>query len=606
MKLSDYVMRFVAGLGVKHVFVVTGGGAMHLNDSLARCPGVEFICNHHEQASAIAAESYAKATNGLGVAMVTTGPGGTNAITGLAGAWLDSTPCLFLSGQVKRADRMFKTDGTPLGVRQRGPQEVDIVAVVKPLTKYAITITDPLSIRYHLEKAIHLATTGRPGPVWIDLPLDVQAMAIDENALQPFTPEPTSTTATHDLRTQVQTVIEEMNRAERPFLLLGNGVRLAHAEDELRELAGLLQAPVGTTWLSMDLFGDEQPLCMGRPGLLAPRGANFALQNSDFLLVLGARLDVAVAGWTREELARQAHKVQVDIDAAELGKMSDVFQQSVQADVGAFLKELLAQKNRIEKRDRSKWQERCKDWKQRYPMIQPKHRAEGPVSIYHLAETIAAVTHPNDCVLTGSSGVGIEIFLCAWPAKTGQRLTHTAGLGAMGYGIAASIGICLANGKRRTICADGDGGFQLNIQELATVAYHQLPIKFFVLNNNGYAAIRGSQKAFFGAPNIGCDEATGLKLPDLHAVAHAYGIATAEIHDQQELAAQVRRVLDIPGPVICDVHVLAEEPREPRVTSVQRADGSFVSKPLEDLAPFLSREEFLANMIISPIEEAAK
>jgi acetolactate synthase-1/2/3 large subunit len=606
MKLSDYVMRFVADLGVKHVFVVTGGGAMHLNDSLARCPDVEFICNHHEQACAIAAENYAKATNGLGVAMVTTGPGGTNAITGLAGAWLDSTPCLFLSGQVKRADLMFTADGTPLGMRQRGPQELDIVSIVKPLTKYAVTVTDPLSIRYHLEKAYHLATTGRPGPVWIDLPLDVQAISIDEIALRPFVPEPPAATAARDLRKHVQGVIEHLNRAERPFLLLGNGVRLAHADKEARELAELLQCPVGTTWLSMDLFGDEQPLCMGRPGLLAPRGANFALQNSDFLLVLGARLDVSVAGWTREQLARKAHKVQVDIDAAELNKMSDVFQQSVRADVGDFLKELLAQKEQIERRDRSQWQDRCKNWKQRYPMIQPKHRADGPVSIYHLAETIAAVKDADDCLLTGSSGVGVEVFLCAWPARTGQRITHTAGLGAMGYGIAASIGICLGNGRRRTICADGDGGFQLNIQELATVAYHQLPIKFFVLNNNGYAAIRGSQKAFFGAPNIGCDETTGLRLPDIHAVARAYGIATAEIHDQRDLASQVRRVLDTPGPVICDVHVLADEPREPRVTSVQRGDGSFVSKPLEDLAPLLSREEFLSNMIIDPIEEAAK
>jgi acetolactate synthase-1/2/3 large subunit len=605
MKLSDYVMRFVADQGVKHVFVVTGGGAMHLNDSLARCPGVKFICNHHEQACAIAAESYAKATNGLGVAMVTTGPGGTNAITGLAGAWLDSTPVLFLSGQVKRADRMFTAEGTPLGVRQRGPQELDIVSVVKSLTKYAVTVTDPLSIRYHLEKAVHLATTGRPGPVWIDLPLDVQANTIDENELQPFTPDKPDASA-NDLGAQLSKVIEHLNRAERPFILLGNGVRLAHAEREFQELNALLGAPVGTTWLSLDLFGDEQPLCMGRPGLLAPRGANFALQNSDFLLVLGARLDVSVAGWTRQELARQAHKVMVDVDAAELGKMSDVFQQSIHADVGEFLRELLAQRGAIEKRDRSNWQTRCKDWKQRYPMILPKHRADGPVSIYHLAETIAKLAGPKDRILTGSSGVGVEIFLCAWPTKTGQRLIHTAGLGAMGFGIAASIGICLASGEERTICVDGDGGFQLNIQELATVAYHRLPIKFFVLNNNGYAAIRGSQKAFFGASNIGCDEATGLKLPDLHAVARAYGIGTAEIRDQHDLAGQVKCVLDMPGPVICDVHVLADEPREPRVTSVQKADGTFVSKPLEDLAPFLDREEFLANMIVPPLEEAAR
>lgn len=602
MKLSDYVMRFVADLGVKHVFVVTGGGAMHLNDSLARCPGVEFICNHHEQACAIAAESYAKATNNIGVAMVTTGPGGTNAITGLAGAWLDSTPCLFLSGQVKRADRMFEADGTPLGVRQRGPQELDIVSVVKPLTKYAVTVTDPQSIRYHLEKAIHLARTGRPGPVWIDLPLDVQASQIDENTLPAFSAEE-SAPAKDDLREQVRRVISELNRSKRPFLLVGNGVRLAHAHKEFLELTQLIGAPVGATWLSMDLFGDEQPLSMGRPGTLAPRGANFAMQNSDFLLTIGTRMDVPVAGWTRSQLARGAHKVMVDVDRAELHKLADVVQQSICADAGDFLRELLSQRDAIAAVDRSAWQARCRDWKLRYPMIQPKHRAKGAVSIYHLAEVISKIAGPSDHVLTGSSGVGIEIFICAWPSKTGQRMIHTAGLGAMGYGIAASIGICLANNRERTICADGDGGFQLNIQELATLSYHQLPIKFFVLNNNGYAAIRGSQKAFFGAPNIGCDEPTGLRLPDLHKVGRAYGIATTEIRDQEDLETQVRRVLDMPGPVICDVHVIPDEPREPRVTSVQRPDGSFLSTPLEDLSPFLDREEFLANMIVPPIQE---
>jgi acetolactate synthase-1/2/3 large subunit len=603
MKLSDYVLRFVANLGVKHVFVVTGGGAMHLNDSLARCPGVEFICNHHEQACAIAAESYAKATDNFGVAMVTTGPGGTNAITGLAGAWLDSTPCLFLSGQVKRADRMFKADGTPLGVRQRGPQELDIVSVVKPLTKYAVTVTDPNSIRYHLEKALYLARSGRPGPVWIDLPLDVQASQIDENALPGFSMDTLTPNAASDLGAQVRRVIEEFNRAKRPFVLVGNGVRLAHAHKEFLTLATRLGAPIGTTWLSMDLFGDEHPLSMGRPGTLAPRGANFALQNSDFLLTIGVRMDVPVAGWTPSQLARGAYKVMVDVDRAELGKLSDVVQQSICADAGDFLREMLAQRNSIVAKDRSEWQTRCRDWKQRYPLIQEKHRAKGAVSIFHLAEVISKVAGPDDQILTGSSGVGIEIFICAWPARTGQRLIHTAGLGAMGYGIAASIGICLASGRKRTICADGDGGFQLNIQELATVGYHRLPIKFFVLNNNGYAAIRGSQKAFFGAPNIGCDEATGLKLPDLHKVAGAYGIATAEIREQDDLESQVRRILDLPGPVLCDVHVIPDEPREPRVTSVQRPDGSFLSKPLEDLAPFLDRKEFLENMIVPPIEE---
>src|ERR1039457_3807191 len=355
MKVSDYVVQFVAALGVKHVFVVTGGGAMHLNDSLARCRELEFICNHHEQASAIAAEAYAKATNNIGVAMVTTGPGGTNAITGLAGAWLDSTPCLFLSGQVKRADRMFTVDGSPLGVRQRGPQELDIISIVKPLTKYAVTVTDPLSIRYHLEKAIHLATYGRPGPAWVDLPLDVQASVIRGDDLPGYSGEETQSSNARDTDhgAQVDALLAQFNRAKRPFVLVGNGVRLAKVEKEFRELAALLNAPVGTTWLSMDLFGDEQPLCVGRPGTIAPRGANFALQNSDFILTIGARLDVAVAGWSRDQLARGAYKAMVDVDPGELGKLADTVQQPICADAGDFLREMLRQRGSIVAKDRT-------------------------------------------------------------------------------------------------------------------------------------------------------------------------------------------------------------------------------------------------------------
>jgi acetolactate synthase I/II/III large subunit len=602
MKLSDYVVRFVADLGVKHVFIVTGGGAMHLNDSLARCERLEFICNHHEQAAAIAAENYSKATNHLGVAMVTTGPGGTNAITGLAGAWLDSTPCLFLSGQVKRADRMYSPDGTPLGVRQRGPQEIDIIAVVKPLTKYAVTVTDPASIRYHLEKAVHLALSGRPGPVWIDLPLDIQAAIIDEKSLEAFRPEEASAEG-GPLHEQVQRVIARFNRSQRPFLLVGNGVRLAHAEKEFRELAALMDAPVGSTWVAMDLFGEENALCMGRPGTLAPRGANFAMQNSDFLLTVGTRMDVPVAGWTRQELAREAYKVMVDVDAAELRKLSDVVQMPICADAGSFLREMLKQKASIAAVDRCDWKARCKDWRIRYPIIRDEHRAKGPVSIYHLAEVISQVAGPDDQIVSGSAGVGIEIFLLAYPAKTGQRVFHTAGLGAMGYGIAASIGVSLATGRSRTICVDGDGGFQMNIQELATVAHHRLPLKFFVLNNGGYSSIRGSQNSYFGGANIGCDSNTGLSLPDLCAVARSYGLSTARIEDQTDLLGQVKRVLEMPGPVVCDVRVIPEEARAPRVTSVQLPNGTFASKPLEDLWPFLNREEFMENMIVAPLKE---
>jgi acetolactate synthase-1/2/3 large subunit len=605
MKLSDFVMRFVAQQGVRHVFLLVGGGAMHLNDSLARCQGLQYVCNHHEQASAIAAENYAKFTNQLGVAMVTTGPGGTNAITGLAGAWLDSTPCLFISGQVKRPDRMYDSEGKHRGVRQMGNQEIDIVAIVKPLTKYAVTIDDPNSIRYHMEKAVHLARTGRPGPVWIDIPIDVQGAQIDESSLPGFEPEATQESGGDDaLSRQVCGIIEQLNKAERPLLMIGNGVRLAGAGPLLEETIRLLQLPVETTWVAMDLIGEDDPLFVGRPGTLAARGANFALQNCDFLLVIGARMDLPIVGYTPENMARAAFKVMVDIDAAELAKLGTVVQMPVQADAKAFLTELLAQRSNIAGRDYSGWLKRCQDWNSKYPLITAEHRVpNGLVSIFHLAEVIAAETSPQDCIVSGSSGSGIEIFLFAFPVRKGQRAFHTAGLGAMGYGIAASIGVCVASGGQRTICVDGDGGFQLNIQELATVAHLGLPIKFFVLNNNGYASIRASQTNFFGAPSIGCSEATGITMPNLLEIARSYGIAAVTIEDQSDLNASVRKVLDMPGPVICDVKVIPDEVRAPRLSSVQRADGSFVSKPLEDLWPFLERDEFAANMIVPLLPE---
>jgi len=603
IKLSDYVMRFVVGLGVRHVFLVTGGGAMHLNDSLARCGALQPICNSHEQASAICAEAYAKASDSFGVALVTTGPGGTNAVTGVVGAWLDSTPCLILSGQVKRPDRMVDSDGTPRGVRQMGLQEVDITSIVRPVTKYAVTVTEPQEIRYHLERAVHIARSGRPGPVWIDIPIDVQGAQIDETALPGFTPEPEPEPAQASLAEPVRAVIEALNRAERPLLLVGNGVRLAGAADLLRAVAERTGVPVATTWCAADLVGADHPLFIGRPGTLAARGANFALQNCDFLLAIGARLDFSITGYAPERLARAAHKVAVDVDPAELAKLHPHIHQPIAADAKAFLTELLAQGDAIAAIDRGAWRRHGAEWHARYPLITDAHRAAGPVSLFHFAETMAAVAAPDDLMVSGSSGAAIEMFLFAHPTRTGQRVVHTAGLGAMGYGLPTSIGVCLAGGGRRTICVDGDGGFQFNIQELATVAHHRLPIKFFVFNNDGYASIRASQTNFFGKANIGCDGATGVTVPELSRLAAAYGLTSAVISDQSDLAGQLRRILDLPGPVLCDVRVLPDESRAPRLSSVQRPDGSFVSRPLEDLWPFLERDEFRSNMIVPPLEE---
>jgi len=598
IKLSDYVIQFVAAQGVKHVFLVTGGGAMHLNESLSRCAELEAVCNSHEQASAIAAESYAKATNHLGVCLVTTGPGGTNTVTGVAGAWLDSTPVFFISGQDTRPDGMFHADGTPRGMRQLGVQEVDIVSIVRPITKYAVTITEPCSIRYHMERALHEATGGRPGPVWIDIPLDVQAAQIDLEGLSGFSAE----AEVWEVTASVQRIVEMLSMAERPLIFAGNGIRLARAEKDFTEWIQRLKIPVVATWCAADLIASDDPLFVGRPGSVAARGANFALQNCDLLVAIGVRLDFAITGYAPEKLARGARKVVVDIDQAELDKLHPHIEEPVHTDARVFLREIL--RHDIHRGERHCWNERCSDWKTVYGVVTDEHRKpEGRVSIYHLAEVIGTESDARDLLVSGSSGSGIEIFLLACPTRTGQRIFHTAGLGAMGFGLPGAIGVCLAGGRQRTICVDGDGGFQFNIQELETVRRLQLPIKFFVLNNDGYASIRASQTNFFGQARIGCDANTGVTLPDLSRVAAAYGLATAVISDQRDLRASVRRVLDMPGPVVCDVRVIPDEARAPRLSSYQKPDGSMVSRPLEDLWPFLPRPEFLSNMIVPVLEE---
>jgi acetolactate synthase-1/2/3 large subunit len=362
----------------------------------------------------------------------------------------------------------------------------------------------------------------------------------------------------------------------------------------------VLNIPLETTWLAIDLIGDDCPLFVGRPGAIAPRGANFAVQNCDFLLTIGARLDRVITGFNPETFAGHAHKVVVDIDPAELAKFGNSVHTKVCADAGAFMRALLARRSELRSDSRSEWTEQCASWKSRYPVVQPEHRkGEGPVSVYYFAEVLSDALRSDDYIVSGSSGSGIELFLLALRVKDGQRVFHTTALGAMGFGIAAAIGACLAGGRRRTVCVDGDGGFQFNIQELETVARLRLPITFFVLNNDGYASIRASQIAFFGEPRIGCDRRTGQSLPDICSVARAYGLPTDVIRDQSNLPAEIQRVLNRPGPLVCDVHAIRDEIRMPRLSSVQLADGSFVSRPLEDLWPFLDRGEFRSNMLVS-------
>ncbi len=600
VKLSDWVFAHLKRQGVRHVFEVTGGGAMHLNDSLG-ASGIEYVCMVHEQGASMAAESYAKVADDVGVCLVTTGPGGTNALTGVAGAWLDSTPMLVLSGQVKRADLVGDT-----GVRQMGVQEVDIVAMAKPVTKYAVVVLDPAEIRYHLERALWLARSGRPGPVWVDIPLDVQGAMIDESSLRAFVP-PAIAVADLDppdaVAAAVTRTLDALARAERPVVLVGNGVRLGHARDAMRALVEQLGVPVLTTWPAQDLVPDDHPLMFGRPGPVAPRGANFTLQNSDWMLALGARLDLVVTGYAPRNFARAAHKTMVELDRAELGKMQGAIDEPVCAEVGTFIAEMQRQLAGRTVAARPSWQARCVEWKAKYPVVMPEYRAlPSGVSTYVLAEAISAASANDDVIVSGSSGAGIEIFLLAATLREGQRMFLTTALGAMGNGIPGVIGGCLAHGRRRTITVDGDGGFQLNVQELEVIRRLDLPIKLFVLNNEGYASIRTSQSRYFGRL-AGADATSGVTQPPLQGIAAAFGLPYASIVSDADLVSQVRTLLDAPGPCLIEVRTPREEPRAPSLSSMRRPDGSMVSKPLEDLWPFLPREEFLANMIVDPLPE---
>jgi acetolactate synthase I/II/III large subunit len=601
VKLSDWLFQAIAGIGVKHVFMLTGGGAMHLNDSLGQRSDIEYVCTSHEQAAAMAAESYAKVTGGLGVCLVTAGPGGTNAMTGVAGAYLDSTPMLVLSGQAKRADLKGTT-----GVRQMGVQEVDIVSMVTPITKYAVTVMEPCDIRYHFEKAVHLATTGRPGPVWLDLPLDVQGAMIDEASMRAYDSAEDAipgVASPRDLAGAARRTIDLLNAAERPVVLVGNGVRLAGARAEMRTLIERLGVPVLTTWPAHDMVPDDHPLMVGRPGPLAPRGANFTLQNSDWLLALGARLDLVVTGYAPKNFARAARKIVVDIDAAELRKLEGAIEIGVHADAKAFIAEMTRQLGAVEPRDRSAWSARWRDWRTKYPVILPEYRhLPDGISTYVLAEAISEASAADDVIVSGSSGSAIELFCLAVRLREGQRLFLTTALGAMGNGLPGLVGACIANGRRRTIGVDGDGGLQLNIQELETARRLGLPIKLFVTNNDGYASIRTSQLRYFGRL-AGADATSGVTLPPLDKVVAAFGLPHARLDSDRDLTARVRELLDAPGPVVVEVMMPREEPRAPVLSSMRKPDGSMVSKPLEDLAPFLPREEFLANMIIKPLEE---
>jgi len=594
IKLSDYVIQFIQDQGVNDIFLLPGGGCIHLVDSIGKSD-INFVCNLHEQACSIAADAYGQYTNNLGVCLVTTGPGGTNAITGLAAAWLDSTPTLFISGQVQKKDM-----ASGRGVRQIGFQEIDMVSIVKPLTKYAVTITDPETIKHHMEKAVYLARTGRPGPAWIDIPLDVQAVSIDPTTQAGYTPDPTSSV---DLSQLVSEIIPALNKAKRPIILAGNGVRLAGAIDEFNELTDALQIPILTTWKAIDFMEEEHPLFVGRPGGVGQRGANFSQQNSDFFISLGARLDHGQTAYQHQYFAREATKVIVDIDGSEIAKLQMNIDYAVEADAGEFIRELARQKEKIQF-DCREWLAQCKEWQRRYPVVLPEYWEEKEhVNNYVFIDALSDVLPEGTLIIPGSSGGCSEVTMQAFRMKKGMRMFNSEGLGPMGFGIAASIGGCVASGSQKTICIDGDGGFIMNIQELETVRRLNLPIKFFVLNNNGYVSIRNTQNTHFEGHLVASGESSGLSLPSLEKNAYVYDLPYSRITTPDNIRAQLKKVIEGDGPAICEVMLPETHITAPKASVYRKPDGSFSARPMEDLAPFLEREEFNKNMLIEIVDE---
>lgn len=591
IKLSDYVIKRLEEIGTEHMFMLPGGGAMHLNDSLGRSKKIKYICCMHEQGCAIAAEAYARVNNGVGLLMVTTGPGGTNALTGVAGAWLESTPMIVISGQVKRMDMI-----NGQGIRQQGMQELDIVSVVKPITKYAALVDDPMMIRYHLERAVYEATHGRKGPVWLDIPLDVQAAMVDENELIGYHPLPETKNA--HLEKQVLQVIDILNKSKRPALLLGNGIRLADGLSELDEVIRALNIPVLTSWNGIDLIGENNPLYFGRPGGLGHRYANFIQQNSDFFLSIGARMNLLQTGYNFDGFAGKAFKVMVDIDKNELHKINVCPNLPICADAKEFLQLILKNRNLIRPVDRKSWFSYCRSMKEKYPIIIPEYREQKElVNTYCLIEKISDYMTEDDIFVSGSSGSCIDISMQTFRVKKGQRVFCTKGLASMGYGLPSAIGACLAGGGRRTVGVNGDGGFVMNIQELETVRRLNLPVKIFVLSNRGYGAIKATQTNIFQGNLVACNEDSNLSLPHPAKIAEAFGLKTETINNNAELGDKVKSVLDYPGPVICEVMTPIDLVAAPKQVSYKLPSGQMASKPLEYMNPPLSEDEMRENML---------
>jgi acetolactate synthase-1/2/3 large subunit len=596
MRVADFIIQRLFAEGVKHIFLLPGGGAMHLNDALAKERRIEAVACHHEQVCGIAAEAYGRTGSpenpGFGVALVTTGPGASNVITAVTGAWIDSVPMLVISGQVKRADRR----GTWAG-RQSGVQEVDVISMVRGITKFSATVESASDTPRILDDALRAMRSLRPGPVWIEVPLDIQGSTISgfeadiSASLYVGTDsEPLSIDSRLDI------IRECVNTSERPLVLAGHGVRLSGAASQFRDFVERWSLPVVTTWNALDLLPFSHRLNVGRPGVVAARGPNFAIQNCDLLLVLGCRLDNVITAYNLQGFAPLAKKIVIDVDKAELDRLEGFANHRFQCDARRAIQFLIDQSCELTPQ-RASWLDQCSDWKARYSAATYSSSSEDDrISHYALVDSLSDYIPANTMVVTGSSGLSIEAFYCFFKNREGQRLFLTSGLGSMGYGLPAAIGACIGSERRPVVLIEGDGSLMLNLQELATVAGLKLPIRIVVFDNNGYASIRNTQKNYFQSRFLATGPDSGLHMPNLVAVARAFGISATMIDKMADLKGAIEQLISLDGPALLVVKVSEDEVLAPKVSVITQPDGSLLSMPLEDMSPLLSLDELRKNM----------
>ena len=598
IRVADYIAQTLVEHGVRHVFIVTGGGAMHLNDAFGRCKGMSYVACHHEQACAIAAEGYSRVSGRMAAVNVTTGPGGTNAITGVWGAYVDSIPMVVVSGQVKFETVVRSTD---LPLRQLGDQEVDIARMVSSCTKYAVMVTDPASIRYELERALFLATSGRPGPVWLDIPMNVQGALVDPGSLEGYDPAEDAPATTTDLDAAAREVMDRLALAKRPVLLVGQGVRASKSPELFLQFAERAGVPIAVSFNALDVVWDDHPLFVGRQGTIGDRAGNFAVQNSDLLLVLGCRLHIRQVSYAWENFARAAFKVMVDVDAAELRKPTLSIYLPIHADLKAFLERALARPCSGPTAAQRDWLAWCQERRRRYPVVLPEYwKREDSVNPYCFMETLFRALPEGSTVVSGDGTASVTSFQAA-ALKRGTRLFHNSGSAPMGFDLPAAVGAAIASGKP-VVCLAGDGSIQLNLQELQTIVTHRLPVKIFVLNNRGYHSIRQTQQNYFPDNVVGCGTESGLGFPDMEKIALAYGFPFFRASRHADMSAAIDATLATEGRAMCEVMLDLEQVFAPKLASRRLPDGRMISSPLEDLAPFLSREELRENMLIPLVE----